>query len=42
MRRRIRIFINLLAQGVTMETMRNSKGGGEYDYRALNIDRAMT
>ena len=42
MYRRIRIFFNLLAQGVLAENMRNSSGGGAYDYRTLNIDRAMT
>ena len=42
MRRRIRIFINLLALGVTMENNRNSSGGGAYDYRGLNIEKAMT
>ena len=42
MYRRIRIFLNLLAQGVLAENIRNSSGGGAYDYRTLNIDRAMT
>ena len=39
---RIRIFLNLLAQGVLAENMRNSSGGGAYDSRLINIDRAMT
>lgn len=42
MYRKIRIFINLLAMGVNMENNRNSSGGGAYDYRLVNIDRAMT
>ena len=42
MYRRIRIFLNLLAQGVLAENMRNSSGGGAYDSRLINIDRAMT
>ena len=41
MRKRIMIFLTLLAQGVTAENMRISCGGGAYDYRLINIDRAM-
>ena len=39
--RKLRIFFNLLSQGGMMELKRNSIGGGAYDYRALNIERAM-
>ena len=41
MYRKLKIFLNLLSQGVILEANRNSKGGGAYDYRTLSIDRAM-
>jgi hypothetical protein len=41
MYRKLRIFLNLMAQGVNAENMRISKGGGMHEYRLIDVDRAM-
>jgi hypothetical protein len=41
-RRKLIKLLNLLSQGVILENTRISVGGGAYDYRLLDIDRAMT
>lgn len=41
MRKRLIKLLNLISQGVILENTRISVGGGAYDYRLVNVDRAM-
>lgn len=42
MRKRLIKLLNLISQGAILENTRISVGGGAYDYRLIDVERAMT